>query len=226
MSDASRVQETRDRILAFIDAWNRERDPFDQWVRGVTLAYMESRLQLEAAGRLVGATPAEVEAVLKLATMEDEDLELLNEQVPPKTTWFTLAEATGEGVRAALLSLREADGSEAPSRVVDAAIAEVQGPPAEERIAALDADVFGHLAKKAKQYDLLNDRSRNFLVNIAKRKRSGRPPTPRQIAWAHNCINELIEGGALKRPSPDDDEEIVDQVLDAVEGGPSPSDSA
>lgn len=209
-----------DRVLRFIDTWNQDRDPFDRWVRDVTLTYTESRLQLEAAARLVRTTPAEIEAVLKLATMEDETLELLSEQVPPKTTWFTLADATHEGVEASLKALRDAGPGDAPSRIVHDAIRDIQGPPAEERIAALDAEVFGHLAKKAKQYDLLTGNSRAFLVNVAKRKRSGRPPTPRQIAYAHNLIKDLISGGALKRNSPDGDQELVDAVLDAVDEGP------
>lgn len=215
-----------DRVLRFIDTWNRDRDPFDQWVLDVTLTYTESRLQLEAAARLVRTTPAEIEAVLKLATMEDETLELLNEQVPPKTTWFTLADATHEGVEAALKALRNSGPGDAPSRVVHEALRDIEGPPAEERIAGLEAEVFGHLAKKAKQYDLLSGNSRSFLVNVAKRKRSGRPPTPRQIAYAHNLIKDLIAGGALKRNSPDDDQELVDAVLDAVEVEPSNPDAS
>jgi hypothetical protein len=212
-----RPEASEDRVEAFVNAWIRERSPFATWVRDVAQAFASSSLQPEGAAHLVGTTPAELEAVLKLATMEDDDLELLNPHPPSKTTWFLLADATNDGVVAAIDALGTGSANEPPSQVVIEALRTVEGPPAAERIAALPAATLGHLAKKAKQYDLLTPKARAFLGSIATRKKSGQSLTPRQVAYAQNLIDDLIAGGALKRKSPDNDQKIVDEILDAVD---------
>jgi hypothetical protein len=170
---------------------------------------------LEAAARLAETRPAELAAVLELATLEDEVLELLDEDVPPSTTWFTLASASDEGLRAALTALREG-GEASPTQAVRSAISTVEGPATVERVAHLEPAVFNHLAKKAKQYDLLRPRDRQALVSFGRMIRSGRPLTQRQSAYALSLVQQLVDGGAVRRRSPDGDQEVCDVVLDAV----------
>ena len=212
----------QDPTLAFVDAWRMPQEPFSTWVTDAARRFYDAHLTLERAARLVRSTPAEVEAVLKLATL-DEDLELLGNSPPPKTTWFLLAEATHEGLVAAIEALAEwmkkRPPKEPPSRVVLEARHIAEGPSTDERIATLDSKIFGHLAKKAKQYDVLSPRARKFLVDVAKRRRGGQPLTARQAAWAKSILGELVDLGVVRPDSPDGDQELCDAVLDVMDAG-------
>lgn len=208
------------RIPELIDAWNEQKSlPFSDWVRSVSRAFYESRLLLEAAARLVRVSPAEFQAVLNLATLDDAELELLSREVPPKTTWFLFAGARSDTIEAGLKALRERSPREGPSKVVHDAIRDITGPTVEEAIAVLDSQVFGHMAKKAKQYDLFRPKDRQFLGSAATRRRSGQPLTPRQATWATDLFREMATKGAIRRNSPDGDQEICDQVLDSLDRG-------
>jgi hypothetical protein len=199
----------------FTEAWGATELPFAEWVIGVSDAFEETDLTLEAASKLAMVNPAELEAVLHLAMMDAEDLELLGEDVPPKSTWFLLAAATPDGVRVALEALKTADGRPA-FEVVEEALRSVQGPSEEDRVAALPGEVFKHLASKAKQYDALTPRARKALADFGTRIKGGRPLTPRQLAWAVDLLEQLADARVVVRGSPDGDVPICDQVLDAI----------
>jgi hypothetical protein len=204
-------------IAELMRAWNEKQEtPFAVWVRSVSKTYYEIRLNLEGAARLLATNVAELQAVLNLATMDDADLELLSSAVPPKTTWFVFAGASSEGVQAGLDALKALGDDASPFQVVYEAVRSVSGPDVSDRVAALPGAVLGHMARKAKQYDLLSPRSRKFLVDIARRKGSGTPLSPRQVAYSVNVLTELVEHGAVSRPSPDDDQEHCNAVLDAL----------
>ena len=207
------------RIAAFVTAWRTWGEPdvtFDSWVRRVSQTFMDCRIRGEAAARLVGTTIAELEAVLHLATMEDEDLQRIAERVPPKTTWFTLAGVSGEAVTAALDALAELSTGESPSAAVRAAVEEAD-PSTHSKVASLSGGVFGHMAKKAKQYDLLTARGRSMLASAKTRKNSGNQLTLKQVAYVQDLLNQLVDGGAVKRKSPDGDQVLCDMVLDALD---------
>lgn len=213
------VERGRSPIAAFLDAWgSRDAATFPEWVREVSRTFVESRLMLEAAARLIRTNPAELQAVLHLATMEDEDLELLAEQVPPKTTWFMLASTTSEGVVAAMKALRDRVSDKPPFEVVASTLSEVTGPDVFDRVAVLDSKAFFHMAKKAKDYGLLRPKDRQFLGSAGIRRRAGRPLAPRMTAWAVDLFEKLRDEGAIRRDSPDADQEVCDLVLDALEG--------
>jgi hypothetical protein len=57
---------------------------------------------------------------------------------------------------------------------------------------------------------------RSALVSFGRTIRSGRPLTQRQAAYALSLVQQLIDGGAVRRHSPDEDQEVCDVVLDAV----------
>jgi hypothetical protein len=199
----------------FIEAWGKKERPFAEWVVGVSDAFEETDMSLETASKLVEVNPAELEAVLHLAMMDWDDLELLSPDVPPKSTWFLLASATSEGVRAAVEALTAADTRPA-FEIVEETLRRVQGPREEDLVAALPADVFKHLASKAKQYDALTPRARKALADFGVRVKGGRPLTPKQLAWAVDLLEQLADARVVVRNSPDGDVPICDQVLDAI----------
>lgn len=203
-------------MLTLVDIWDSSRDPFDEWVQEVSRAFYDSKYGIESAARLLDTSSGELAAVLSLATMEDEALELLAEDVPPKTTWFAFAGASQDEIKAGLEALDNRGPDDTPHSVVKSKIREVRGPTSEQNVAELPGDVFFHLSTKAKQYDILSGKSKQFLYQMGKLRATGNEPSPKQIDWAHDLLEEMVEKGAIRRESPDDDQEICDQVLDAL----------
>jgi hypothetical protein len=211
------IEQKSDKYADLYRAWNSFHDKsFDNWIMDVSEFYFRSGIGIRMASKILGIQPAEIQAALNLATLEEEELELLATLNPPKTTWFTLAAASPEEIRQALEALKTAHVGQSPFSLVEAAIKEIQGPSAMEKIAGLSAEAFGHAAKKATVYKLLNDKHIKALKSWQSRVRTGRPLTPPQMSYAEGLLRELVEQGAIVRNSQDGDKEICDQILDAL----------
>jgi hypothetical protein len=216
MSDDALDEHPGGRLEGLITAWANREDRFDDWVREVSRAYFSSRLRLEGASKLLGTTPAELQAVLMLATLDDADLAKLASAPPPKTTWLSLAGAKTLGIEAALEALQHLPSGESPFHAVEDAITRVEGPTALYRVGQLPGATLARMASKAKQYGLLRPQDRQALVSFGIMKQTGKPLSPRQMAYAFNLLTKLLDGGAIKRDSPDADQADCDAVLDAL----------
>ena len=206
-----------DKYSELYKAWNSFHDKsFDSWIIDVSEFYFRSGIGLKLASQILDVQPAELQAALNLATLEEEELALLAALNPPKTTWFTLAAASPDEIRQALDALISADEGESPFSIVEAAIREIKGPTTMERIAALSPEAFEHAAKKATGYKLLNDKHIKALGGWKARVRSGRSLTPPMMAYAAGLLLELNVQGAIVRDSKDGDQEICDEILDAL----------
>ena len=208
--------ESESTMLDLVDVWDSSREPFDEWVQDVSRAFYESKFGIESAAKVLDTSSGELAAVLSLATMEEEGLELLAEDVPPKTTWFAFAGATVEEIEAGLEALESRSSDRSPHSVVKQGIREVRGPSPEEQVAELPGEVFFHMATKAKQYDLLTGKTRQFLFQMGQVRSSDNEMSPAQADWACDAMKKLADNGAIKRDSPDDDQEKCDMVLDAL----------
>ena len=208
----------RDAIEALVSAWNDRETGFDRWVRGVALAFTSFGVSLEGAARLLDVSVAELQAVLSLAAMDDDDLALLAASPPPKSTWFLFASAEGDAVQAGLRALEGLGPDDSPFIAVNQAIREASGPDVLERVAAISADTLGKLAHKAKEFGALKPRGRAALVSFAQRKNSGRPYTDKQLVYLHDMLRDLVAARVVCRDSPDDDQAVCDEVLDALGG--------
>lgn len=209
--------EDKSPMLNLVDTWASSRKPFDEWVRSVSRAFYETSYGIESAAKLLDTSSGELGAVLVLATMEDENLELLAEHVPPKTTWYKLANASREEIEVALDALDEMSTDASPHAVVERAIREYRGPTPEEKVSNLSGEVFFHMSTKAKQYDLLYPKARQFLFEMGKHRSADREMSQKQADWACDLLREMADQGAIKRDSPDDDQKICDKVLDALD---------
>jgi hypothetical protein len=197
-------------------------------IPGLTLAeraqvmsslHMRSRMTLEGTARMTGATPAQIQAILELATLDDDDLDFVSQANPPATTWFLFAKAESDAIRAGLAVLTESRHEHDALLVrVYNAMKAVSGPTQDERIAVISGETIAHLAKKAKEYDVISKKSRGFLVSLAIRKRTGKPLTEKQIPWLKSILLELVERGVVSRNSADGDQEACDEVMNALEG--------
>jgi hypothetical protein len=200
-------------------AWNSPDLTLAERAQVVSSLHMRSRMTLEGTARMTDATPAQIQALLELATLDDDDLERVSQVNPPATTWFLFADAESDAIQAGLTSLAVSSEEQDALvvRVYDAMKA-VTGPTQDERIAAISGKTFGHLAHKAKEYDVLSKKSRVFLVSLAKRKQAGQPLTEKQLPWLKSILLELVERGVVCRNSADGDQEACDEVMDALEG--------
>lgn len=200
---------------ALMSLWQkRDSMPFDRWIRSVDDAYEKSFLNLESAARLINANPAELEGALQLAGLEDAELGMLAECRPPSTTWFKFAKLNpqhfAEGI-AALKSLRP--GEPPSSALVQFDAVEIAVSRASQ-VGALPAEVFKHLASKAKQYNLLYDKARAALFSFGQRRDKGLELSAAQANWADSLIAQMIERGAIMHASPDNDQDICNKVLE------------
>jgi hypothetical protein len=211
------VTEGSDKFTNLVNAWNNfDSKPFNEWIIDVSDNYFLSGLTLKMAASFLDTQPAELQAVINLAGLEEENLALLAQLKPPNTTWFSLASASTEGLKAAIRVLAEAREVHSPFLLVDGAIRSVEGPNIYERIASLRSEVFGHAAKKAQAYSLLNEKGIKALKGWQTRIRSGKTLTPAQMAYADGLLRELVDSGAIARNSKDKDQEICDEILDAL----------
>lgn len=211
------ISNKPDKYSELYRAWNTFHDKsFDQWIIDVSEYYFRSGIGIKIASQMLGVQPAELQAALNLASLDEEELALLATLNPPKTTWFTLAAATPDEIRQALEALKSAHEGDSPFSIVEAAIREIKGPGSMERIASLSSEAFGHAAKKATVYKLLNEKHIKALKSWGTRVRTGRPLTPPQMSYAEGLLRELVEQGAVVRNSKDGDQEICDEILNAL----------
>ena len=218
MTDAAEIPvATSDRYLDLVSAWSSfDELSFDAWIIRVSECYFRASIGLKFAAKHLEVRPAELQAALNLAILDEEDLALLAGFELPKTTWFSFASASTEALKAAVDALQSADSGQSPSSLVQGVIREISGPTSLERISTLSSEVFGHASRKAENYDLLNPKARSALKSFQSRIRTGRGLTPSQAAYAKSLLKQLVDGGAIVRNSGDGDQAICDQILDAI----------
>jgi len=210
----SNVSEGRYEQL--VVAWNSlSEKSFDIWIMDVSDAFYRSKLNVGFASDILGVRLAELQAALALAVLDEEELALLAQVIPPKTTWFSLATASADELNAAVGALQKFD-NESPFKKVEKAIRAIAGPSSLERVGALTSEAFEHAAKKAKNYELLSEKSRNVLKSFARNQRTGKGLTTKQAAYAKDLLQQLADEGAIVRESRDNDVRICDLILDAI----------
>jgi hypothetical protein len=209
MSDGQTSYETLRSI------WRtRDRKKFDAWVRDLSLAIRDSELTLEAAARALEQTPATVEAVLQLDQLQDDELALLVPNVPPQTTWFLFSGATREQIQKGLEALEAGSEGKPPSRIVEHALGLDSGEDLQEALRTLPGDIYKHLAKKATKYNVLRPKDRSALTGFGTTRERDKLLSDKQVAYAEGLIRKMVDEGAIKRDSMDDDREICAKILD------------
>lgn len=209
---------SEDKFSRLVSAWqNIDGLSFDQWLTNISNAFASAGMTLKIGAVALNVRPAELQAALNLASLDDESLLLLSGQNPPPTTWFSLASASTGAIKAALEALNTPAAKHSPSSVVEAAIRNITGPSVLEKVGALPSEVFGHAAKKAEAFQLLTEKGRKALKGFERSKRSSGSLSGAQIAYAKDLFEQLVKGGAVSRNSKDGDIAICDQILDALD---------
>jgi len=209
--------EKSSRLGLLVEVWGqRENRPLGEWVSEVSSAFFENGLDLVPAAELIEAQPAELYAALSLATLSDDNLDLVSKYNPPITTWFFLAECPPDELAEVLEIVDQRPKGVSASQATSEAVRQKLGPSIADSIAELDSRVFTYLAEKALQHGALTEKNRGALKSFGARLRTGKPLTLKQVAYAHGLIEELVIKGVISANSPDGDEEIMLAALKAV----------
>lgn len=95
--------------LPIVEAWSeRNQSTISEWVKRISDIFANSQSSVIATARVLKVHPAELFAVLNLATLEDDLLEKISESSPPITTWLSLSKADATGIEAGLQALESA----------------------------------------------------------------------------------------------------------------------
>jgi hypothetical protein len=206
--------------LAIVEAWSERKNlTIADWVRKVSDIFANSQSSVIATARVLKINPAELFAVLNLATLEEQSLNKVSEYNPPTTTWLSLSKADAMGIEAALEALevsRREKSKASPCQLVDDAIERVGGGGPTSRVAKLDSKAVLHAAKKAEDYSALTPKSRAALKRFGSMRKTGKLLTPKQIGYMQSMLEDLVNRGVIRRNSPDGDKELCNQILDAV----------
>lgn len=202
------------------EVWNDTGKCFGDKVIEVSTAFHSSGLDLATTAAFIKATPTELEMFLALGEFDDEIIELISEADPPNTTWTMLAEASEEEIRQAIQSLKDNKDRETgftTSEFVFQKMIEVSGPSIEQKLGALSGKDIAHVLKKGEDFDALRTKEPGFLKSCKIRRNQGKPLSDSQINWLKDILKRLVEKGAISRNSIDDDQEVCDRILDALE---------
>lgn len=206
--------------LPIVEAWSeRNKLSISEWSRKVSDTFANSQSSVIATARVLKIHPAELFAVLNLATLEEELLEKISSCKPPITTWLSLSKADAVGIEAALEALESANHEKSrtsPCQLVDDAIESVGGGGPTSRVAKLESKAIIHAAKKAEDYGALTPRSRTALKRFGSMRKTGKLLTPKQIGYMQGMLEDLVNRGVIKRNSSDGDQELCNQILDAL----------
>lgn len=219
-SDPGRV--TASVHAAFEAAWKRSRTPLDDWIRGVTAEFelsqrTRSPLGLNDAALITGATPAEVAAVLRLGSLDDESLSLLSKNPPPISTWLELGESPPELIRRGMKALDGRTRTEPAGRVLSQALGQTDGAARIARIRNLSGESLLAISRRAEGVDALRDRDRGFLAQVGRQFRRGqRTLSPPQVAYLVGVLETLEQVGTLTAHAGDPDFGACQEVRRAL----------
>jgi len=206
--------------LPIVEAWSERNNlTIADWVKKVSDIFANSQSSVIATARVLKIHPAKLFAVLNLATLEEQLLDKISECNPPITTWLSLSKADAIGIEAALEALeaaRKEKSRTSPCQLVDDAIERVGGGGPTSRVAKLDSKAILHAAKKAEDYGALTPKSRAALKKFGSMRKTGKLLTPKQIGYMQGMLEDLVKRGVIKRNSSDGDQELCNQILDAL----------
>jgi hypothetical protein len=207
--------------MRFEEVWQkRDSLDFKEWVLSLSEAFENSPYSLQTASRIIGTRPAELFAILQIATLNDDLLDEFVRVMPPKTSWLSICSSSDDGAQAALQALEKLKGkpSYSPWRTAEAAIETATGGSVHSKVAHLSSSLILFALKKAKSYEVLNERERSALTNFARSKKAGKSLTPKQVAYLQILLTRLIEAGAIRADSPDGDINECLEIIEALRG--------
>ncbi len=207
------------------ESWNSATLSLGDKIRKISSEFSANGLDLAGTAAYIHATPSELNALLALGDLDDAYIDRISELNPPRTTWTMLATARDEELDGALEAMKRNREANPQDRVkttfseyIYTTMMDVSGPTVEQKVANLSGDVILHALKKGEDFKILiAPKEPNFLKSIASRKKRGKVLSEKQVKWLLDILERLVDGGAIVRESIDGDQEICDQILDALD---------
>lgn len=190
--------------------------PFDEWITALAAQVSESGLGIVRFARAIDVQPAEVLAVLKLASLDPEDLATLGNRTPPKTTWLSLADATSEELVACLEALASRPPGSSPFKIVSQHLGASTRTSKWAAVLEIPGSTLEHFWKKHQQWNVLGERSAKALKSFATRKKQGKPFTNPQAQFLTSILEQLVEAGVVSEKKSEKDFDLSAQVLRAL----------
>lgn len=206
--------------LELIDKkWHNSTLSLEEKLNGISDAFYAVGLDILTTATYIKATPAEFNAFLSLSYLDEEMIKLISKVNPPKTTWLFLASGNEEEIRKALTALSEKPRmkSETIGEFIYQQMLDVAGPSIEQRVSQLTGDELLSLAKKAKAFKTIEDKSIKFLNSVAYQKKRGKVLSYKQLPVLTDILNKLADNKIIQRKSIDGDAELCNKVLDAID---------
>ncbi len=205
------------------DSWQNDTGSLGDKIIEISSCFYSAGLDLDSTAAFIKATPAELDFLLAMGEFEDEMISMISEADPPKTTWPLLASANDEEIRHALEAIKKRHSgfeqkSNTPlSEIVYRQMLEISGPTPEQRIQSISGQAIRNALKKGQDFKALTDKEVKFLKSISIQKTRGKTLTPKQISWLKDILSGLVTKNVITRDSIDGDQDLCDEILDALE---------
>lgn len=202
--------------------WDDTKIPLGRKASVISEEFYSAGLDFATTAAYIRATPAEFDALLEIGALDDEVLERVSAVNPPKAAWTMLSNATDEEVCQALSAIERSRGASSEPRssiteLVYFSMIEVAEPTSEQRAALISSNALWHAVTKAEHFDsALNSWETNFMKDVAGKKKRGNTLTEKQGANIAKICAKLAKRGIISRESIDGDQELCDEILDAL----------
>ena len=210
-------------LVRIKELWKSADLPLGQKASLISEEFYASGLDFAATAAFINATPSELDALLVMGGFEDETLERLSRINPPKTSWTMLSNATDEEIEHALDVLENGvlvDNDSMRTSITEYvyhAMIEIAGPTIEQKIGNLSGRTIKFIREKASHFDgAISASEVRFLKSCASMRGRGKPLSPKQVKWRTDICNRLADREIISRTSIDGDQELCDEVLDAL----------
>lgn len=199
--------------------------PFDEWIRAIADAVAQSGLGIRRFARAIDVQPAELLAVMRLATMEEEDLKLLSSKIPPRTVWLSLADAESEELRACLAALASRPAGSSPFRTVNEVLGGDQQEKKLDAVSRISHETLTHfLTLNENDWRVLAPKVATAFKKFAKTQKSiqtgksARPLTIPQLQYLCNILQQLADANVITDDANRTDHDMCREVLSALRG--------
>lgn len=200
------------------EAWDAKDLSLEEKIFKISDAFYSIGLDIATCANYIKATPAEFDAFLSLSNLNEDMIRLISEAKPPKTTWSLLASGNDDEIKKALSALSTSSKfiNESVSEFVYQQMIEIAGETPEQQISQLTGGELFYLAKKAKNFNSVSQKTINFLNSLAGFKKRGKVLTEKQLLALTDLLNNLADNNVIKRNSIDGDNDLCDKVLNAL----------
>lgn len=186
-------------------------------VLGISNIYYANGLDLPTVAAYIKATPAELDAAIRLSNFDEELIKQISDSNPPKTAWTIFASASEDEIKRMFNESKTIQWNDENSsfKLRDLLVRAAE-PTIQDKVGALSGIVIEAIYKKGIAYNALNDWEKKFLKSISAQRKIGKSLSDTQINKLIDTFKNLINNNVITRDCIDNDAEYCNAVLDAL----------